>query len=119
MRQLFSKLRQDDSLSPLQRLLVLLAVDAGAVVVTGAAAGVFHFRVFNALVAAVAAISAVASFPRARAWFLAPPAEAQPASPSLTRAKKVLVLVMAAGAIAYVGGRGTFAIFTAETANSP
>lgn len=119
MSRLFQKLRQDDAISPVQRLLVLLAVDVGAAVVTGAAAGIFHFKLFNALVAALAAVSAVVSFPSARAWFLAPEQPAQQSSPSLRRAKKVLVLVMAAGAIAYVGGRGTFAIFTAETANSP
>lgn len=118
MRTLFQKLRQDDSISPVQRLLVLLAVDAGAVVVAGAAAGTFHFTLFNALVAAVAAIAAVTSLPAARRWFTSPPPPGTPeSSASLARTKKVLVLVMAAGAIAYVGGRGTFAIFTAETSN--
>jgi hypothetical protein len=102
------------------RLLALLGLDAAAALVAVAATGAFRFDVFSALVAVVTSVSAVASFPVVRRWLLeeAPAETATPASRSLGRTKKILILAMCAGAIAYLGGSGTFAIFTAETTNS-
>lgn len=105
--------------SPMRaRLLALLGLEAAATLVAVAATGSFRFDIFSALVALVSAASAVASFPFVRRWVLeddpAPTVERH----SLGRTKKILILAMCAGAIAYVGGRGTFAVFTAETTNS-
>ena len=100
------------------RLLALLGVEAAATLVAVAATGAFRFDVFSALVALVAAASAVASFPFVRRWLLEDEPPAKESSRSLGRTKKILILAMCAGAIAYVGGRGTFAVFTAETTNS-
>jgi hypothetical protein len=119
LKKLLETLRQGESAGTLQmRLLVLLAVDAAACVVTGAAAGAFRFALFNAVVAALSAVSAVVSLPAARRFFTTPArAQATPHAQHVARTKKILLLVMLAGGIAYFGGRATFAIFTAETAN--
>ena len=100
------------------RLLTLLGVDGAATLVAVAATGAFRFDVFGALVALVAAASAVASFPFVRGWLLEDEAPVKESSRSLNRTKKILILAMCAGAIAFVGGRGTFAVFTAETTNA-
>ena len=102
----------------LARLLTLLAVDAAATLIACAATGARQFKLFDTLVALVAAAAAVVSLPlvqRGRPAAVTPPT---PHERSIARTKKILVLAMAAGAIAYVGGRGTVAIFTAETTNS-
>lgn len=119
MRKLLHTVRHDDA-SPLQqRLLLLLAVDTSGTLIACAAAGALHFKLFDAIVAAVAATSAVASLPLAQrrlgTTVVRPDTHAQR---SMTRTKKILILAMLAGVIAYVGGRGTMAIFTAETANN-
>jgi hypothetical protein len=101
----------------LTRLATLLALEAAATLVACAAAGAGSFKLFDTLVAIVAAAAAVASLPLAQRRG----PRTEPATHhqrSVNRTKKILVLAMTAGAIAYVGGRGTMAIFTAETANS-
>lgn len=107
-------------LGPLQaRLLALFAVEAASTLIACAAAGALHFKLFDAIVAVVAASSAVASLPLAQRWLgtTLKPRDTH-AARSVSRTKKILVLAMFAGVIAYVGGRGTMAIFTAETANT-
>lgn len=123
VKRLIGQLRRYEEHETLMtRLLVLLGIGTAATLISCAAAGALHFRLFNGLVALVAAVSTVASLPKLRGRFIssAAPAPAAPASPtpSLDRTKKILVLVMLAGAIAYIGGRATFALFSAETTNS-
>ena len=121
MKQLLTTLRRyEEREAQTTRLFALLGVSAATTLISCAAAGAFHFKLFNGLVAMLAATSAVASLPKLRNRFVAapPPVETTSPTPSLDRTKKVLALAMLAGAIAYVGGKATFALFSAETSNS-
>lgn len=121
MKQLLTTMRRNEETGTLTtRLVVLLGVDAAATLIACAATGAFHFKLFNGLVALVSATAAVVSLPKVRRRLVSGPTSGAPAAPtpSLDRTKKILILAMLAGAIAYVGGRSTVAIFTAETTNS-
>ncbi|HET8529211.1 MAG TPA: hypothetical protein VFL60_09890 [Gaiellaceae bacterium] len=107
----------DSRNTKLRQLLVLLAVGAAATVVAVAGTGALGFSALDAVVAFAVAGGAVASLPYGRRWVLSPTPIVQTSSPAVARTKKILVLAMAAGAVAWVGGRGTFAVFTADTAN--
>jgi len=122
VKQLLTTMRRSEEAETLTtRLLVLLGVDVAATLISCAVAGALHFKLFNAIVALTAAASAVASLPVTRRLLSAAPEQAeqpQIENHSLRRTKRILILAMAAGAIAFFGGRGTFAIFTAETGNN-
>lgn len=126
MKKLIETLRQEPAGTLRTRLLALLCINAAMTLTACAAAGALHFKLFNAVVALIAATSAVASLPVTRRLLHTTgtrepsPQTQQPQTenPSLRRAKRILILAMAAGCIAYFGGRSTFAIFTAETGNN-
>jgi hypothetical protein len=103
----------------LRPLLYLFGVGASGTLIAVGGTGDVGFGPIDAFVAVITAATAVVTLPSVRAWALAPdPSEGTAASPALNRTKKILVLVMLAGTVAFVGGHGTFAIFTAETSNT-
>jgi len=99
------------------RLLLLLALDAGACIVVGAASGAFTPGVRDAAVAAAAGLVGVAATRLLRRPAGLPKLPGSSSPSSLGHSKRVLLLVMLVGVIAYVGGNATFALFNAETTN--
>ena len=96
------------------RLLALLGLAGAVCVLAEVAVGALGGP------AALTALALAIAVPAATGLALAatPAGSAATRSDPFRRVKTVLVLSMAAGVIAYVGGGGTFASFTAETSNS-
>lgn len=105
-------------------LLALLALDAVATLAGVDATGSIHSHtvklatilLVSAAAAAVLAGSAVA-FTMRRPKSATAVAAAAPAKRGFSTSKAILVLMLLVGVVAYFGGAGTFAGFTAETSN--
>lgn len=102
-------------------LLALLALDVVATLAALGASGDIHNSLFRIATVAVAltagTLAAVAvAVRRSRPATFALPAAAAPRRP-FSMTKSLLMLMMVVGVIAYFGGAGTWAGFTAETTN--
>lgn len=104
-----------------KRVLGLGALSAVATLTAVTASGTVHNHVLLDLVAGVAVASAAGILAAFAIAFKRPRTAAAPvaAAPrkSFSTSKAILVLMMLMGIIAYFGGAGTFAGFTAETTN--
>jgi hypothetical protein len=112
--------REQASVSPLLGLAALSAVATGTAVT---ASGIVHNHVVRDLVAGVAVTGAAGILALVAIAFRRPRAGAASAiqAPAVRKrfstSKAILVLMMLMGIVAYFGGAGTFAGFTAETTN--
>ena len=105
-----------------RHLLLLASLDAVATLTAVAASGAVHSGALRDLTAGIAVIGAAGILAAVAIAFRRPRAATAPAAAPVARkrfstSKAILVLMMLMGVVAYFGGAGTFAGFTAQTTN--